>query len=495
MLGLAAAVAIAIVLIATAGAGAKPVGVRKIDLSTRAAVAKYLHKLGVNPKGVVIQRGRHNYAGPNCPGRGWTCTTSRRVVQVAGGNGDNKFECTPSEGGTSAPPDTCVIVQGTGKHDMAKCREEIHSSDPAPVAENCTIVQGGTDNNADIDMLIVQTGSPNQQASQSVTVDQDGTGHNDSHVKALVQQQIDSNGAAAGSTTAVTPASISQHQNVQQTIDVGQHGFAPVNNDSHVDSNFKQTAMATNGANVTQRQNDSGQPNGDVTVDQDSNGGKNDSHLNIDGASFANAKNNTGLVMQTQGSPTGGLDGHSDQFSSFGEGAPSLLPSFMFKGSSRLDATIHETMHATADQAAVQEQHGPTFCCSQQFGNPQQDGEKIREDVDLQTSSVPTEQTDLNTLDCHSDNLANGCNGRIRANVNGNVGMADCANNASPCSIGVFCTTVGTDSTGACVPVSCDNLADGETNMSCPDPCTLSPSAPGCQTIERDMHATYARRE
>src|SRR5207302_5808924 len=111
MLGLAGATAMAVVLVATAGAGAKPVGVRKIDLSTRAAVAKYLHSIGVSPEGVVIQRGRFNYAGPNCPGRRWKCTTSHRVVQVATDNGENSFKCTDN---TVSPPD-CMIVQSSPK--------------------------------------------------------------------------------------------------------------------------------------------------------------------------------------------------------------------------------------------------------------------------------------------------------------------------------------------------------------------------------------------
>src|SRR5207237_237815 len=121
--------AMAVVLVATAGAGAKPVGVRKIDLSTRTAVAKYLHSIGVSPKGVVIQRGRFNYAGPNCPGRRWSCTKSHRVVQVAPADGENSFQCTPSDLGSSTPPGDCVIIQAAG-HNRAKCREHIETSSP-----------------------------------------------------------------------------------------------------------------------------------------------------------------------------------------------------------------------------------------------------------------------------------------------------------------------------------------------------------------------------
>src|ERR1044071_4104166 len=61
----------------------------QVDLSTRAGVVHYLATLGFDPSGFVIQRGRHNYAGPKCPGKGWSCTRSTRVVQIATQAGNN----------------------------------------------------------------------------------------------------------------------------------------------------------------------------------------------------------------------------------------------------------------------------------------------------------------------------------------------------------------------------------------------------------------------
>src|SRR6476646_1282970 len=94
LVGVIAAVAF---LITSAGAGAS--AIPKIDLSTKAGVAKYLKSIGVNPKGVVIQRGLKNYAGPSCPGVRWHCTSARHVFQIAAAGGDNKVDCTtaPSE--------------------------------------------------------------------------------------------------------------------------------------------------------------------------------------------------------------------------------------------------------------------------------------------------------------------------------------------------------------------------------------------------------------
>src|SRR5437764_15367760 len=73
-------------------------GTVKIDLSTRAGVTQYLVAHGIDPTGVVIQRGARNYAGPTCPGKGWTCTRAARVVQISSGS-SNQFQCSASDGG------------------------------------------------------------------------------------------------------------------------------------------------------------------------------------------------------------------------------------------------------------------------------------------------------------------------------------------------------------------------------------------------------------
>src|SRR5712691_11567798 len=103
----AAAVALAAtgVLISSAGASSRSAGKMQVDLSSRAAVAGYLRSLGIDPAGVVVQRGRLNYAGSRCPGKAWACTTARRVVQIST-NGANKFECT---GTGSAEAETCMV--------------------------------------------------------------------------------------------------------------------------------------------------------------------------------------------------------------------------------------------------------------------------------------------------------------------------------------------------------------------------------------------------
>jgi len=66
-----AAIAAAAMSIGSAGAGTGT-SAQTVDLSTDQAVVSYLTSLGINPAGVVIQRGSLNYAGPSCPGAAWT---------------------------------------------------------------------------------------------------------------------------------------------------------------------------------------------------------------------------------------------------------------------------------------------------------------------------------------------------------------------------------------------------------------------------------------
>ena len=117
----------ALVLIAGASAVMHPFSAPRLELSTRSAVVKHLNSLGVDSKGIVIQRGARNYAGPKCPGPGWTCTKSKRVVQLSNAINVSTFPCTPSSGGFASPPDDCVIVQSsTGATNSASCVEKGH---------------------------------------------------------------------------------------------------------------------------------------------------------------------------------------------------------------------------------------------------------------------------------------------------------------------------------------------------------------------------------
>jgi hypothetical protein len=174
-----------------------------VDLSTRSGINQYLRSLGVDPSEAVIQRGAHNYAGPNCPGGAWSCTEGVGVVvQLAShddddddddgdDDGDNLFVCSPEEDAVTANPDvdpgpnvfaTCVIVQNseTGRN-RAVCREHNEQED-GEVRQLCSILQINISgrNEATVDQLVVmEHDDTTQRSEQRSQIGQlNGTGSN-----------------------------------------------------------------------------------------------------------------------------------------------------------------------------------------------------------------------------------------------------------------------------------------------------------------------------
>ena len=108
------AVAAAAMSIGSAGASTAT-SAQTVDLSTDQAVVSYLASLGIDPTGVVIQRGALNYAGPSCPGAAWTCATSTKVVQVAQPGGQNQVAC--GAGASTIPDSYLTSDRGTESED------------------------------------------------------------------------------------------------------------------------------------------------------------------------------------------------------------------------------------------------------------------------------------------------------------------------------------------------------------------------------------------
>src|SRR5436309_12464209 len=99
------------------------------NLRTVAGVNAYLRAIGVDPRGVVIQRGLRNYAGPSCPGAGWACaSTAHAVVQIGRAGGMNRFLCARThcavvQASFAASPNKGICIKTTG------------------LTQSCTIVQ------------------------------------------------------------------------------------------------------------------------------------------------------------------------------------------------------------------------------------------------------------------------------------------------------------------------------------------------------------------
>jgi hypothetical protein len=129
-LGLAVAVIVGAMLVSASGAATTTAQkVTNINVSTRGAVIHYLRSIHVSTKHVVIQRGVRNYAGAQCPGRGWTCASTRHtVVQIAKRGGLNHYACSTAKcavvqfasgssglhAATKSPSNTALCVKTTG---------------------------------------------------------------------------------------------------------------------------------------------------------------------------------------------------------------------------------------------------------------------------------------------------------------------------------------------------------------------------------------------
>jgi hypothetical protein len=221
VLGVAAAI-----LIATAGAARGPEKPHaKFHFTSTATVLKYLKSHGVNTRGMVVQRGVRNYAGPKCPGKGWNCTRARHVIQFALAATSSTFSCSPSYGTPAGPfpptptavsPDTCIVVQvNTTGDNNAKCIEQT-SADGAN--QYCEIYQENVSgkNNAAIVQLINESSGQHQTGDQDARVtQQNGSGPNNSAVTQTIWQTTSTNGPT-----------VDQNQQGRQNNDIDQTATA-----------------------------------------------------------------------------------------------------------------------------------------------------------------------------------------------------------------------------------------------------------------------------
>jgi hypothetical protein len=253
LLGLAA-----FVLASSVGAAARQVGTSQADLSTNEGVAAYLSSRGLNAKGFVIQRGRLNYAGPNCPGRKWKCTKKTKVVQVASGkHGRNRVDCDGALTQTTNAV-TCIVVQNaTSGKNKARC--SLAARDVSPVVLTCQITQTNTDgdNIARVRERVAQRDGADQRATVNALVTQtNGTGDNESDVNQRINQRSDEVSMATVPT---------QNQEARFTGRIAQTSDSGVN-DSRLIQDLDQHGKASGGTNIVQRQFGEGLGDVDQTI-------------------------------------------------------------------------------------------------------------------------------------------------------------------------------------------------------------------------------------
>ena len=219
LLGIAMAVFAVAVLAGSVGAGAaRTPGKAAVNLSTNAGVKAYLRSLGISPRGVVIQRGARNYAGPRCPGKRWRCTRSHRAIQIASHRGKNSFRCSVAR---------CVVVQVTRSLLAANSAKCIRTTG---ITQSCAITQSGTGpNTASVYMSAVKNLSGSgltQNATQTATIAQTATalGANQVQNKACVSQITDIQSTTRAKTGVPVTATFDAHQSIRIVQDAHSGG-------------------------------------------------------------------------------------------------------------------------------------------------------------------------------------------------------------------------------------------------------------------------------
>jgi hypothetical protein len=373
--GLFVLAALASAAVLTSSAGAVSQGSAGVKLSTRAGVVQYLTSLGINARGIVVQRGSHNYAGPNCPGKGWTCTTAKRVLQISTKAGDdNSFVCTASTFGSATPPGGCTIIQSStgGGDNVARCVER---SGNASADQSCRVSQS---NDSGANRIVIQQqvdakDGATQSASQYAgTTQTNGTGRNDVQINQDLKQSAKDTGASGAQTQDGHQAA-----SVSQSSDTG-------DNSAHVDQSLALKADAKGGTSLSQLQNTDGNVNSNVGVVQFSTSGRNDANVNQSNDYDAHV-GKADSANQQQGSPGGGENVFFTQDST---GVSTIQSS----------QREHQDLHAEHVGSLTQTQYGPLWADPEQGSNPN-DRYDIKQSSD-QHASDPDLQDDQESAQC-----------------------------------------------------------------------------------------------
>jgi hypothetical protein len=308
------------------------------DLSSRAAIEQYLVSIGVDPADAVWQEGLKNYAGPSCPGLGWSCVpASAPIVQIAAPLGTNLFECSGLD---------CVAVQvalGAGQNGADCERVDKHGDD---VVQECVIMQANTTGNniAGINQSIEQKGA-DVTARQVARIEQiNESGKNVAGFHQVITQSSNVKGTTQ-----------SQEAHQAATLDqMTESGDNTVNTDQRQDQS--QRASGATGL-ITQKQNTDpgddpfcdGSPLGTTDFDQDKNqctGILQDSSL-VSGVGGQIRSDLHQAIRESQtASDAGGVDQDQGQ-------PPVGLPPTIFPGGQ--SGTVIQTSSAPDDSAAIQD--------------------------------------------------------------------------------------------------------------------------------------------
>jgi uncharacterized repeat protein (TIGR01451 family) len=435
------------------------------DLATSAGtVAKmhsYLRSIGIDPRNVVIQLGKRNYAGPRCPGKGWNCTNKTRVLQWGT---DNVVQCQPSGSVVQRINDNgnqkCVIVQNNPTaRNVASCVER---SDAATAVQDCNIAQNGIANVAAVEQLVETSRGPTLDATQTATVTQTGaTIKNVLELRQKVKQDVDPSDDTGDDTDDnddATPSDANPTGTVQedahQRADIVQSALRAGNNSTLIRQRQKQhahggdvqlqnTLPGTTG-DCAPNPNGPSTPNECVNLAQTAVGGNNLNDL----VQKIRQKARTNVVAtQTQGAATGGIDARVHEET--------------VTGSSLNQATQVKKHKMRGAPGSSQTQFDPVACCG---ADSQTGGSGNTETINQSVSQRASEDGALQSAHLFAESLTP--QGTCEANQQASNNADSTTNTAtfSPCPFLLLET-------------SCSNSSDGG-GCTASEPVTSPPGTP-----------------
>jgi len=371
---------------------------------------------------VAYQNGPLNYAGPKCPGKGWSCTTNTRVVQVAAAGGQNRVDCTGES--STEEGQTCEVVQ-TGDDNNARCVER---SNAATETQSCSITQTGLRNEALIDQSVDQNDGSTQTVAQDASLTQTGAVSNHGTIRQSANQS--------------TKTGDSQSQQADQSVMSMQTGTGPGGNSLNVDQSQNQDAMGGS----DQEQNSGSPaltdcapgtpsffPHTCANVTQSSDAGDNDAHL----SQVVKEDAKTGAVAtQQQGNFGGGIDGHVHQDTT--------------SGKQHNDANQDKRQHAKAADGSSQTQVDPVFCCG---AGSQVGGTNNRESIDQASTQDATDPDVLQESSLIGQSLTPTGTCDVKQHARDNADATTNSASLSPCPFLILateCTSGGEEETPGC---------------------------------------------
>jgi hypothetical protein len=420
-LWLVAVTALVVIALPSPASAANAVPFALTPSLTNAQVSAYLEVHGIDPRQAVIQRGLHNYAGPTCPGSGWTCTKRvSDVVQLGPANSTNPTNVAACIQGT------CSITQtNTSANNVAFCLQ--YGGGPN-ATQQCNITQTNStgNNSATILMVLQQFLSPTEQASQVATVTQTNrSGNNTTSLGQQIQQVV------------LGPASLAATQDQEGTSQavVTQNSTNGTNTFNGAQEQNQNEDYNGPTATVSQNQdvNRSAGYNEMVTLSQNtpppSSPGQNNSTLTQLIQQHQDIDNNNAAPgsTQTQGNNQGGLDGSTNQYS-------------VGVATENVHQNELQVQQPENNPNITQTQFGPLHCCSDQLNNPGNTFQ-VNQQSTQQASANATQTEDLEGK-CHTSGT---CTVTQQVTENGVTTTNTCNVTDSTCNSMINCPPPETD--------------------------------------------------